>query len=227
MRLFVKRAKFDKDFVRERLDKMVIEENIKGYIALKDKKDDIGDKGVAMIRKRLDSNTSSAFRSVDATYKDYTRYIKLIGELKARQRRRRRKLFVWFKDYVTYLENDEYSRMVTKYNVNLQVPGLDNLVTEEYSEEETLFLDDLISAKNKQGAEKIQAPAVAVEPEKAKQEEKPEKVEGPAEQSLSASSEARKEEKQGEKIKQEEKEKKSGEDKNSSKEKAEKFLKNQ
>ena len=220
MSRLVKKVKFDKDFIKERLNTIALEESIKPYLTLKDKHDDIGDKGVALMRKRLDANTDTSLKNVDATVKNYQRGLVLLEKLKISQQRRRVKLFDWFKNYVDYMENQERGRLVMKYNISLKIPGLDDVVFEEYKFEETLFLDEKTTFEVKQEAFENKAHGVNIAPEKVEIEEESEKAAEQADTHLLAASEAP----QVEKKEQEEKKETSGEEKETAQKKAERFL---
>ncbi len=213
----VKKSKFDKKFVKERLSILVLEENLKVYKGLEDQRKDVGDKGVTQIRKRLDGNTDAVLKSVDATYKQYAKSVELIDKLKARQISRRGKLLNWFKKYIKRMEKEEFARLVAKYNLSLNVPGLDDVTYDEELVFKTLFVDAETTFEESKAEEKKEASAVEIKAEKPEEAVQQVQESRQAEFTLLESSEARQE---GEQQVEEKEEKK----KDTSREKAEKFL---
>ena len=93
---FEKKVKFDKEFAKQGLSKLVLRKNIELFEEIEDKENVVGTENHSKIRKKLYKTTDSDLKAVDNQYKRYKSIVSKIEKLRKKQRKRRREYFAWF-----------------------------------------------------------------------------------------------------------------------------------
>ncbi len=137
----MKKSKFKRVFVKQNLYRIINEETLRVYRSIHNEVDVMGDKNHADMLKKIKKISDKSFKQADGSYKLFEIYRNKLDKLIEFQKKRRVKVMEWFKKYVDKLEQEEINRFMAYYQDYINLPTLEKLVAEEYSDDIALGLE--------------------------------------------------------------------------------------
>ena len=182
--IIFKKEKFDKKFIEQTIDTVVLRKNIEVYETLKNKGETVGDKQLDGLRTKLAKTTDKGLKNAQSTVNQYSKAVGIYEAIKRFQTARRHKVLDVVRKHVELVEGKEVQRFIERFGKDINIPLFDKIVKNDFSMYDEVFGLDLFSLENLIEEEKP-SEDVDVPTEEKKEElqaEEPPKEEKPTEE---------------------------------------------
>ena len=205
--IFFKKEKFDKKFIEQTIDTVVLRKNIEVYETLKNKGETVGDKQLDGLRTKLAKTTDKGLKNAQSTVNQYSKAVGIYEAIKRFQTARRHKVLDVVRKHVELVEGKEVQRFIERFGKDINIPLFDKIVKNDFSMYDEVFGLDLFSLENlieeEEPAQAVEDQGAQETAEEEKQPEEPAQEEKTEEESAEEQSQNHEETEESQEIEEE------------------------